>query len=323
MDYLQRATEVLNTEIAGLQQVRDELDGAFVKLVDLCKQHFLENGKLVLTGVGKSGHVGQKIAATLASTGSPAVFMHPVEAMHGDLGLLAEQDLLLALSYSGETDELLQVLPAAQRLGATVVAWTAEVDSTLADFADLVVRLRVPAEACPFNLAPTTSATAAMAFGDALAIVLMEDRRFSKEDYSRLHPAGAIGRAITLRVRDLMRGDERTPRVTPETSVRDALVQMTACRSGSVLVTDGQNRLVGLFTDGDFRRHITDDTDLLKRRIDEVMTADPTCLQVDQMAVAILQLLEEHEFDDIPVVDDAHHAVGLVDIQDLPKFKLM
>jgi arabinose-5-phosphate isomerase len=181
----------------------------------------------------------------------------------------------------------------------------------------------VPAEACPFNLAPTTSSTATMAFGDALAIVLMEDRKFTKHDYSKLHPAGAIGRAITLRIRDVMRGAERTPVVTPDTNVRDALLRMTACRSGSVLIAAADGQLVGIFTDGDFRRRVASDQNIMHVPIRDVMTKNPIALRDSQMAVAVLQLLEEREIDDIPVVDKDGKVVGLIDIQDLPKFKIL
>ena len=323
MDYLDRARGVLDNEIAGLQAVRDELGESFEKLVKLCQRILDRDGKLVITGVGKSGHVGRKIAATLSSTGSPAVFMHPVEAMHGDLGILAPSDLLLALSYSGETEELLQVLPPAKRFKVPIVAITSNPESSLAKYAELIVPLRVPAEACPFNLAPTTSSTATMAFGDALAIVLMEDRKFTKRDYSKLHPAGAIGRAITLRTRDVMRAENRTPVVSPETTVRDALLRMTECRSGSVLIADAERHLLGIFTDGDFRRRVPGDFNIMHAPIRDVMTKNPITLRDSQMAVAVLQLLEEREIDDIPVVDKDGKVVGLIDIQDLPKFKIL
>ncbi len=324
MDYTKKGKAVIANEIAGLQQLQDQLGESFEKLVKLCQKILEKGGKIVITGVGKSGHVGHKMAATLASTGSPAVFMHPVEAMHGDLGVVCAGDLLLAISYSGETDELLQVLPSVKRFKKVrIVALTSDPESSLAEYSDLVVKLRVPSEACPFNLAPTTSATATMAFGDALAIVLMEDRKFTKNDYSKHHPAGAIGRAITLRVRDVMRPPERTPIVTPETTVHDALLEMTKCRSGSVMVAAADGRLVGFFTDGDFRRRIADNLEIMNNRIETVMTREPTTLKDSQMAIAIIRLLEEKEFDDIPVVDKAGNAVGLIDIQDLPKFKIM
>jgi len=321
---LRRAAEVIDIEIAGLQALRQELGGEFVQLVQDCLSAIRRGGKIVLCGIGKSGHISKKIAATLASTGSRAVFMHPVEAMHGDLGVLSPLDLLLAVSYSGETDELLAVLPAVKRLGVPIVAITGGVDSRLAAWADLCVPMPVPKEACPFNLAPTTTTTALAALGDALAMVLLDCRRFGLNDYAKLHPAGAIGRSITLTVKDFMRTGEQAPRVHPGTRVREALLAMTAARSGAVAIVDEQGLLLGIFTDGDFRRRITTGNGaVLEARIEEVMTAKPICIKQDRLGVEILKLLEERKIDDILVVDEKGRFTGLVDIQDLPKFKMM
>ena len=318
-----RAREVLDLEIDGLTRIRDELGEPFAELVGLCLDTISEGGKLVLSGIGKSGHIGHKLAATLASTGSPAVFLHPVEAMHGDLGLLARNDLLIALSYSGETEELLSVLPAAKRLGIPIVAVTGSTDSSLAQWSTLTVPMPVSREACPFNLAPTTTTTALAALGDALAIVLFETRGFSRSDYARLHPAGAIGRSITLRITDIMRTGDRFPCVLPDTSVKEALVHMTRARSGSVAIVNEQGVLLGIFTDGDFRRHITEKPDLLETPIAEVMTENPITIRAEAMAVELMNLLEKQSVDDILVLDCEGRAVGLVDSQDLPRFKLM
>lgn len=323
MDYISRAQEVIAEEIAGLQTLSDGLESAFSSLVTQCLATLRAGGKLVLCGVGKSGLIGRKMAATLASTGSQAVFLHPVEAMHGDLGLLSRGDLLLCLSYSGETDELLAVLPAVRRFDIPIVGITGNPDSRLGSWSQLVVPMPVPGEACPFNLAPTTSTTALLALGDALAIVLMEARGFSKEDYGKLHPAGAIGRTITMTIGEVMRGPERTAAVTRGTSVKDALMQMTACRSGSVLVVEQDGKLAGIFTDGDFRRHAQQNMNILEVPICQVMTPNPLTLRPEQLAVDMLTLLEHHQIDDVPVVDDAGQVAGIVDIQDLPRFKLM
>lgn len=323
MDYLRQARAVFDNEIAGMITVRDHLGQSFSDLVALCDRICRDHGKLVLAGVGKSGLIGRKIAATLASTGSPAVFMHPVEAMHGDLGMLAPRDALLCLSYSGETDELLNVLPAARHFSIPIVAITGNPESRLAQWSDLTVAMPVPGEACPFNLAPTTSTTALLALGDALAIVLLEARGFSEKDYGRLHPAGAIGRTVTLTVEDVMRGLDRTPTVAADLPVKEALLQMTANRAGSVTIVDQQRRLLGVFTDGDFRRHAQQDLSVLEAPIETVMTPEPKHLHGKQMAVEILTLLETVRIDDIPVVDDQHRVIGLVDIQDLPRFKMM
>ncbi len=320
---LQRARAVLDTEIRGIEAVRDGLGQPFVDLVELCLVTLDRGGKIVLAGVGKSGHVGRKLAATLASTGSPSAFLHPVEAVHGDLGMLSTNDLLLALSYSGETDELIAMLPAVRRLGVPVAAVTGTPDSRLAEWSDLVVPMPVPREACPFNLAPTTTTTALMALGDALAIVLLEDRGFEKNDYARLHPAGAIGRSVTLQVSDVMRSGERFASVSPSTTVRDALIAMTRARTGSVAVTDAGGNLLGIFTDGDFRRRIVEQPALLDLPIQEVLTPSPVTVCEDEMAVEILKIMETKKIDDILVVDRNGRAVGLVDSQDLPRFKLM
>lgn len=322
-EILRRAAEVMDIEMEGIKAVRDALSQPFADLVGYCLECLEGGGKLVLSGIGKSGHIGQKLAATLASTGSRAVFMHPVEAMHGDLGLLSEKDILIALSYSGETEELLAVLPAASRLGCPIIALTGVPQSRLAQWSDLTVPMSVSREACPFNLAPTTSTTALLALGDALAIVLLECRKFGLDDYAKLHPAGAIGRSITLQVRDIMRTDGRFPRVSPGASVREALLAMTQARCGAVAVVDEQQVLLGIFTDGDFRRHIVENSGLLDTVIEEVMTRKPITLPPDAMAVELVKLVEKRKIDDVLVVDEAGCAVGLVDIQDLPRFKIM
>jgi arabinose-5-phosphate isomerase len=243
--------------------------------------------------------------------------------MHGDLGVLSRHDVLLALSYSGETDELLAVLPAARHFEVPIVALTGEPDSSLARWSELTVKVRVPREACPFNLAPTSSTTALLALGDALAVILLERRGFEKSDYARLHPAGAIGRSITLRVTDIMRDGDRFACVTDTMPVREVLVTMTRARSGAVAVVDAQGYLTGIFTDGDFRRHITEDADLLERLVADVMTRNPITIDAGSMAVDLINLLQERRIDDVLVVDADKRPVGVIDIQDLPKFKLM
>ncbi|MCJ8332066.1 MAG: KpsF/GutQ family sugar-phosphate isomerase [Lentisphaeria bacterium] len=323
MDYINKAKEVIDIEIRGLEALKENLDESFERLLDLCRETMKNHGKLVICGVGKSGHIGLKIAATLASTGTQSVFLHPVEAMHGDLGVLSDRDLLIAMSYSGETEELLQVIPAAKRLNVPIVGICSDPESQLAEYADFIVNIKVPEEACPFNLAPTSSTTAMLAFGDALAMVLMQVNKFSMDDYSKLHPAGAIGRSITMTVADIMRSEERTPLVKADLQVKDALMKMTQCRSGSVVIVDDDGKLLGVFTDGDFRRCMQENKELMDESLSAVMTKNPISLNASEMAVSLLKLLEEREIDDIPVVDDANKVLGLIDIQDLPKFKLM
>lgn len=320
---LERAREVIDIELSGVKKVRDELGDPFVALVRKCLDILHHGGKLVLCGVGKSGHISKKLAATLASTGARAVFMHPVEAMHGDLGIVSPQDLLLAVSYSGETDELLRVLPAVKRMGVPIVAITGKTDSRLAEFSDMVVPMPVEREACPFNLAPTTTTTALLALGDALAMVLLDCQDFQLSDYAMNHPAGAIGRTITLTVKDCMRTGEHCASVHPGTSVRDALLAMTKARDGAVAIVDDADKLLGIFTDGDFRRAMTANDNILHAPIESVMTPNPISINQKQMAVEILKLLERKKIDDVTVVDDNGRFVGMVDIQDLPKFKVM
>lgn len=320
---LERAREVIDIELSGVKKVRDELGAPFVALVRKCLDILHHGGKLVLCGVGKSGHISKKLAATLASTGARAVFMHPVEAMHGDLGIVSPQDLLLAVSYSGETDELLRVLPAVKRMAVPIVAITGKTDSRLAEFSDMVVPMPVEREACPFNLAPTTTTTTLLALGDALAMVLLDCQDFQLSDYAMNHPAGAIGRTITLTVRDCMRTGEHCASVHPGTSVRDALLAMTKARDGAVAIVDDADKLLGIFTDGDFRRAMTANDNILHAPIESVMTPNPISINQKQMAVEILKLLERKKIDDVTVVDDNGRFVGMVDIQDLPKFKVM
>lgn len=320
---LERAREVFDTEIEGLQAVRDNLNGSFEELVARCMETLSNEGKLIFTGIGKSGYIGKKIAATLSSVGSPSVFMHPVEARHGDLGMIQKHDLLIALSYSGETEELLVVLNPAKRLGVQLAAITASAGSTLGRMSDLVVEMPVPQEACPFNLAPTTTTTALLALGDALAMVLLDRQGFTKSDYGRLHPGGAIGRMVTLRAMDIMRDLDHTAIVPPEAKVRDALYRMSHARCGSAIVVAPDNRLLGIFTDGDFRRWCEKDMSVLERLMSEVMTPKPVTVKAEQLAVEVLKTLETRHVDDIVVVDDGGVVQGFIDVQDLPGLKLM
>ncbi len=320
---LATAKEVFDIEIEGLQDVRDRLDGEFEKLVNACIKALDGGGKIVISGVGKSGHVGHKIAATLASTGAPSVFMHPVEALHGDIGVLQSCDLLIVISYSGESEEILTILPSAKRLEVSVAAITGDPDSSLAKWSDIIVAMPVRREACPFNLAPTTSTTALIALGDALAMTLLKIRGFTKEDYGRLHPGGAIGKAVTLRVSDMMRTGERLVLVSADTAVKDTLMKMTQARCGSAIVVDADRKLLGIFTDGDFRRHVDNDLKILTRPVSSVMTKNPTTVRTDSLAVEILKIVEKRRIDDIIVLDKDGLVAGLVDTQDLPGLKLL
>jgi arabinose-5-phosphate isomerase len=320
---LKTANNLFDIEIEGLRQVQAQLNENFETLVQKCVETLQSGGKLVLTGVGKSGHIGKKIAATLSSTGSTAIFMHPVEALHGDLGVLASGDLLITMSYSGETEELLRILPAARRLGASIASLTGDDQSSLARLSDLVVMMKIEKEACPFNLAPTTSSTALLVLGDALAITLLKVQGFTKEDYGMHHPGGAIGRAVTMLISDVMRTNERLALVTPTTSVKETLLAMTGARSGSAIIIDKEYSLLGFFADSDLRRHIKDDLSILNKEIKEIMTKDPISIFDDQLAVDAMSIIEKHHVDDIIVINREQKVVGLIDVQDLPGLKLM
>ncbi len=321
---IKKAREVFDIEIEGLKTVRDNLGESFEQLVGKCSETLDRGGKLVLTGIGKSGYIGKKIAATLSSIGSPAVFMHPVEALHGDLGMMQKNDLLIALSYSGETEELLAVLNPAKRLGLEIIAITGSCSSSLAELSSLVVEMTVPQEACPFNLAPTTTTTALLALGDALALVLLDTRGFTKEDYGRLHPGGAIGRGLTMLVSDIMRTGERLALVSPESTVKETLIRMTRARCGSAIVVDDDNNLLGIFTDGDFRRNAEKDMGILNQQVSAVMTKHPVTVRADALAVEALKVVEDRKINSIVVTSSCGKKVaGFIDVQDLPGFKLM
>ncbi len=323
MDYIVRARAVIDCERDGLARVRDGLDGGFTAAVEAMLACLSRRGKIVVTGVGKNLHIAEKLSATLASTGATSVVLNPTQAMHGDLGILSKGDILLALSYSGESDELVTLLPLARRMGVRVVALCGVRESTLARNSDLTVSVAVEREACPFNMAPTTSTTATLAVGDALAMVLLEARGFQKEDYAKLHPGGAIGRALLLRVADIMRGRERLAVVNAAAPVKDALFAMTAVRAGSCAVADDEGRLVGIFTDGDLRRRLPGQADILQIPVGDVMTRNPITVTLDELAVDVLNIFEERNIDDLLVVDADGRPVGAVDIQDLPKLKIM
>jgi arabinose-5-phosphate isomerase len=323
MDPLARARQVFEIEIAALEAVKEQLDDSFVRAVEIAGRALANRGKIVVVGIGKSGNIGQKIAATLTSTGATAVLLHSVDALHGDLGIVNDGDVILALSYSGETEELLNLLPALKRFSVAILSLTAGPRSTLARHSDLVLNVKVPKEACPFNLAPTSSTTAMLAMGDALAMALLEARGFSRKQFAKHHPAGAIGRALLLKTGDIMRTGERNP-VAPETTlVRDALFVMTRARAGSLSVVNARGKLAGVFTDGDLRRRMAADEQILGRPLSEVMTPNPICIRDTEMASDALSIFNARNIDDLIVVNAKNEPVGMIDLQDLPKLKLL
>ena len=323
MTHLTQARRVFDIELAALRAVRAQLDASFDRAVELTVETLQRRGKLVIVGIGKSGNIGAKLAATLTSTGSTSVVLSSVDALHGDLGIVNDGDLVLALSYSGESDELVNLLPALKRFSVKLIAFTGNPKSTIARHSDVVLNVRVPKEACPFNLAPTASTTAMLVLGDALAMAVLEARGFTQKDFARYHPSGAIGRALLVQVKDIMRTGERNAVASQTLSVRDALMVMTKAKSGSLAIVDKRGKLAGVFTDGDFRRRMATDNDLLTRPLSEVMTRNPICIRDDALAAEALKIFNERNIDDLIVVNAKREPVGLVDSQDLPKLKLM
>jgi arabinose-5-phosphate isomerase len=323
MDHLAQARRVFDVELAALQAVRRQLDAAFVRAVDALVCALNQRGKIIVVGVGKSGNIGQKIAATLTSTGSTSVVMNSVDALHGDLGVINDGDVILMLSYSGESEELVTLLPALKRFSVKIIAITGGSRSSIARFSDEVLLVKVPAEACPFNLAPTSSTTAMVVMGDALAMAVLQARGFKRKDFAKFHPSGAIGRALLMRVRDIMRTGVRHAVASQTKTVKEGLLIMTQAKAGSVSIVDRRGKLVGVFTDGDLRRHMAMDDQVLSQPLSQVMTPHPIFIREDALAVEALKIFNERNIDDLLVVNGRQEPVGLVDSQDLPKFKLM
>jgi arabinose-5-phosphate isomerase len=323
MNHVARAQQVFAVELDALRRTRARLDGGFARAVDLIVQCVRDHGKVIVTGVGKSGNLAHKIAATLTSTGTPSVILDTANALHGDLGLVSDGDVLLALSFTGETEELLRLLPAIKRFDVRIIALTGYPKSQLGRHSDAVVQVHARREACPFNLAPTASTTAMLALGDALAMCVLAARGFRKADYARLHPAGAIGRTMLVQIKDIMRTGDRNPVIADSATVQDALLAMTRAKSGTISVVNRHGRIAGVFTDGDFRRQISRDRAVLDAPVRTVMTPNPITVRDTALAVEALKVFQHRQIDDLVVVDDKKHPVGIIDSQDLPKFKLM
>ncbi len=319
---LARARALVDLNLAGLRRLQAGLDGRFAAALAALRDRQKAGGKIVVTGVGKSHHIGQKVAATLTSTGSPAVSLHPSEALHGDIGLVQPGDVVLAFSYSGATEELLRFLPFARRAGALVVGVCGRAESPLAKLCDNLVPCDVEREACPFNLAPTTSTLVMLVIGDLLATLLHEDRGFTREDFARLHPAGAIGHTLHLRARDVMREESRVAWVREDDRVQTAVLAMTRCRAGAVAVVDADNRVVGIVTDGDLRRHIRAEINIATCRVSEIMSREPITVPVDATAADVMARFERHQIDDLILIGPDGRLAGMVDLQDMPKLKM-
>ncbi|RJP73299.1 MAG: KpsF/GutQ family sugar-phosphate isomerase [Candidatus Abyssobacteria bacterium SURF_17] len=310
---IERAREVLGIEADAVLKLRDKIGASFEQAVEMilsCK------GRVIITGMGKPGIIGRKISATLASTGTPSLVMHAADAIHGDLGMVTKDDIVIVISNSGKTEEITRLLPIIKKIGARLIAMTGDTNSPLSEHSDCVLDCSVEAEACPFNMAPTASTTAALALGDALAVVLLERRGFRLEDYAFYHPGGALGRQL-LRVSDVMRTGARNPIVSEDALVREALMATSHARAGAAVIVDETERLVGIFTDGDLRRSIEKDPELLSKPVKNYMTRSPLAITPDKLVAEAVRLIKTQRKKDLPVVDEHGKPVGFVDEQDL------
>ncbi len=317
------ARRVIRLEIDQLERLHARIDDRFTEAIDRMRRCLDGRGKLIVCGVGKSGNIGRKLAATLNSTGATTVCLDVGDALHGDLGVLDPGDLGIVLSHSGETAELINLLPHLKRLGLPLIALTGNTDSTLARHADVVLDVHVTQEACPLNLAPTASTTTMLVLCDALAMVLLETRGFRPEDFARLHPGGSLGRALLTRVADVMRQGDQLALIPPSASVQDALQAMTRARSGAAVVITPEGGLAGVFTHGDFVRAFQKQPDIALRPVADFMTVRPVTLQADRLAAEVLSTLRTNRVDDIVVIDTDGRPVGLVDTQDLTRLRLV
>ncbi|KPK40061.1 MAG: hypothetical protein AMJ78_07575 [Omnitrophica WOR_2 bacterium SM23_29] len=317
---IRRAKEVLKIEAEAISSLIKRVDKNFEKTVSLilaCK------GKVVVAGMGKPGIIGEKISATLSSTGTPSLSLHPADAIHGDLGRVTKDDVVIAMSNSGETEEISRLLPILKKIGAKIIAMTGNLKSTLAKHSDVILDVGVKKEACPFGLAPTASTTAMLAMGDALAIALLEERGFKVEDFAFYHPGGTLGKRLILKVEDIMRKGKANPIVKEDLKVKDVLLKITEARAGSASVVNKKGILTGIFTDGDLRRHLKEDSALPNRKVKDVMTKQPIAITEDRLAADAFRILREKKIDEIPVVDEKRRPIGLVDVQDLLKAGLV
>ena len=317
---IQAGQRALSIETQALQSLLARIDARFAAACRLCLDC---TGRVVVTGMGKSGHIAGKIASTLASTGTPSFFLHPAEASHGDIGMITRGDVLLALSNSGETPEVLMLLPHLSRLGVPVIAMTGNAPSSLARAAQVTLDVTVPAEACPLNLAPTASTTATLAMGDALAVTLLEARGFTAEDFARSHPGGSLGRRLLLHVADVMRTGANIPRVLPQTSLSQGLIEMTRKGLGMAVVADEHGRVVGVFTDGDLRRTLDLQLDIHKANMAQVMTSPCKMIRPNELAAEAVHIMELHRITALPVADAAGLLVGALNVHDLLRAGVM
>jgi len=323
MDAIEKARRVIRIETDSLQRLADRLDDSFPAAVELLKATLDQRGKIVVVGIGKSGNIGHKIAATFNSTGATAVVLNSQNALHGDLGLLCDGDAVIALSYSGETNELLDLLPFIKRFDVRVIALTGKPGSTLSSYSDVTLDTSVEREACPLNLAPTSSSTAMLVMGDALAMVLLEARGFTEEDFARYHPGGSLGRALLTKVSDIMRTGGELATVGETATVREALLAMSAARSGACLILVESGALAGIFTHGDFARCFQKDSQIADRPVADFMTRKPISVHADSLAAEAVNTIGHNRIDDVVVLDAGGKPVGLIDSQDLARLKIV
>jgi len=312
--------EVLRIESLAIRALIPNISLAFKKAVELILK---SQGRVIITGMGKPGIIGQKISATLSSTGTPSLFLHPAEAIHGDLGRVKENDIIIALSNSGETDEVKKLLPIIKKIGAKLICFTGNVNSTLAAHSDIVLNVAVKKEACSLGLAPTASTTAMLAMGDALSVALLNAKGFKAENFAFYHPGGSLGKKLWLKVEDVMRTDNAYTVASEDMPLRKVLYAITKARAGSATIVDKRGKLVGIFTDGDLRRNLEKNPYIIEKRVKDVMTKNPAVIKKGSMAVEALSLLRKKNIDEIPVVDRNYKPVGLVDVQDLLKAGLV
>jgi len=311
---LEYAKEVLQIEAEGILGVVDRLDGQFVKMVELVHAC---TGRVIITGVGKSGIVARKIVATLNSTGTRSLFLHPVEAMHGDLGIVSAEDVVIALSNSGETDELNMLVPSLKRIGCPLIVFTGRVDSTLGRQGDIVINVRVDREACPLGLAPTASTTALLAVGDALAVTLIRKRNFKVRDFKQFHPAGSLGQRLSLKVREIMLTGKNVPKVCEGQSMRQAIKEINRLQIGATLVVKKGDILFGIVTDGDIRRHIMEHENICESAVEDVMTRHPMTLGPDSLASQALSIMEKKQITVLPIVNPIQKVRGILHLHDI------
>jgi arabinose-5-phosphate isomerase len=317
---LKRAREVLDIEAGAIRALKLRIGNNFKQALDLILK---TKGRVVVSGMGKTGIIAQKFSATLASTGSPSFFLHSAEAIHGDLGKVTADDVVIVLSNSGQGEEIKQLLPLLKKIGAKIIAFTGNKNSVLAKYSDAVLDVSVKKEACPLGLAPTASTTATLAMADALAVCLLEAKGFKEKDFAFYHPGGLLGKKLLLRVEEIMRKGEANPIVHEDEKVSQVLLKITQARAGSATVVDKRGRLKGIFTDGDLRRHLEKDVNLPRRRIKEVMTKNPTTVAPKMLAAEAMRILKDKKIDEVPVVDKKKRPVGLLDVQDLLKAGLV